>query len=55
LLTWVAAPILLIAATPFLLRLKVRPRVATSCWCGFITALLFWLAAGLFSAGWSMG
>jgi hypothetical protein len=49
-LTYVAAPAMAIAAAPFLLRLRVRPRVATVCWCGFLTALLFWLSAGIFSA-----
>jgi hypothetical protein len=46
---------MLIAAAPFLLRLRVRPRVATVCWCGFLTALLGWLAAGIISALHAMG
>jgi hypothetical protein len=54
-LAYVATPVLLVAAAPFLLRLRVRPRMATICWCGFLTALLFWLAIGIFSALSSMG
>jgi hypothetical protein len=54
-LTFVAAPVVLLAVAPFLLRLQVRPRVATVCWCGFLTALLVWFATGIFSAGHAMG
>jgi hypothetical protein len=54
-LTYVAAPVMLIAAAPFLLRLRVRPRKATVCWCGFLTALFAWLAAGIISALHAMG
>jgi hypothetical protein len=54
-LTCVLAPVLLLAAAPFLLRLRVRLRTATVWWCGFLTALLLWLAAGIISALSAMG
>jgi hypothetical protein len=54
-LTCILAPVVLIAAAPFLLRLQVRPRTATVWWCGFLTALLAWLAAGILSALSGMG
>jgi hypothetical protein len=54
-LTYVLAPVLLFASVPFLLRLQVRPRTATVWWCGFLTALLAWLAAGILSALSTMG
>ena len=54
-LNCVAAPVMLIAAAPFLFRLGCVPRVATVCSCGFFTALLGWLAAGIFSALHAMG
>ena len=54
--TAVALPALLAALAPFVFRQKpVRPFTAVVAWCGLVTALLFWTAAGVLSAGASMG
>lgn len=52
----VALPVLVLGLAPFILRRRpVRPGAATAAWCGFVTALLFWIAAGAWSLGWSLG
>ncbi len=52
----VALPVPLGGLAPFaLLRRPVRPHTAVVAWCGFVTALLFWTAAGALSLGWSLG
>lgn len=52
----VALPVLLLGLAPFILRRRpVRPGTATAAWCGFVTAWLFWIAAGAWSLGWSLG
>jgi hypothetical protein len=54
--TAVALPVLLGGLAPFALcRRPVRLATAVVAWCGFVTALLFWIAAGAFSLGWSTG
>ena len=54
--TAVALPVLLGGLAPFALRRRpVRPITAVVAWCGFVTALLFWTAAGALSLGWSLG
>ncbi|HTI68456.1 MAG TPA: hypothetical protein VMF06_00710 [Candidatus Limnocylindria bacterium] len=53
--SWVAAPVLLAALTPFVLRVRVRRPVATLSWVAFISAMLFWWCAGMISAAGSMG
>lgn len=52
----VALPVLLGGLAPFALRRRpVRPGTAVVAWCGFVTALLFWISAGAISLGWSLG
>jgi hypothetical protein len=51
----VALPVLLVALAPFARRRVVRPTTAVVAWCGFITALFFWIATGLFSLGRCLG
>lgn len=46
----VGLPVLLGSLAPFGLRRRpVRPGTAVVAWCGFVTALFFWVALGLFS------
>jgi hypothetical protein len=48
--TAVALPVLLGGLAPFALRRRaVSQTMALLAWCGFVTALLFWTAAGVFS------
>jgi hypothetical protein len=55
-LTAVALPVLIGSLAPFVLRRRAVTRGAAAvAWCGFLTALLFWIAAGVLSLGWSMG
>jgi hypothetical protein len=55
-LTAVALPVLLGGLAPFALyRRSVGQATATIAWCGFVSALLFWIAAGALSLGWSTG
>ena len=52
----VALPVLLVGLAPFaLLRRPVRPNTAVMAWCGFVTALLFWISTGAMSLGWTLG
>ena len=52
----VALPVLLGGLAPFALRRRpVRPTTAVVAWCGLVIALLFWMAAGALSLGWSLG
>jgi hypothetical protein len=52
----VALPVLLGGLAPFALRRRpVRQDTAVVAWCGFITALLFWISTGAISLGWSLG
>ena len=55
-LTAVGLPVLALGLAPFLLRRRpVRPTTAVVVWCGFVSALLFWMATGVLSLGWSLG
>lgn len=52
----VALPVLLGGLAPFVFRRRpVRVGIAVVAWCGFVTALLFWISAGAISLGWSLG
>ena len=52
----VALPVLLGSLAPFgFCHRPVRPGTAVVAWCGFVTALFFWIAAGLFSLGRCVG
>jgi len=52
----VALPVLLGGLAPFALRRRpVRVGTAVVAWCGFVTALLFWISTGAISLGWSLG
>lgn len=52
----VALPVLLGGLAPFVLsRRPVRPTTAVVAWCGLVSALLFWMAAGALSLGRSLG
>jgi hypothetical protein len=52
----VALPVLLISLGPFALcRRPVGATAAVLAWCGFVTALLLWIATGLFSLGRCLG
>ena len=54
--TAVALPVLLAGFAPFALcRRPVGVARAVEAWCGLVTALLFWTAAGAMSLGWSLG
>ena len=54
--TVVGLPVLLVTLAPFAFRRRqVKWGTATVAWCGFVTALLFWIAAGVCSLGGAMG
>jgi hypothetical protein len=55
-LTAVALPVVILSLAPFFLtRQPVKLGRAVTAWCGLATALLFWMAAGVLSLGWSLG
>jgi len=55
-LTSVALPVLVFGVAPFFIwRRPVRIAKAITAWCGLVTALLFWIAVGVLSLGWSIG
>jgi hypothetical protein len=52
----VGLPVLVAGVCPFIIcRDPVSPRAAVLAWCGVITALLFWIATGVFSLGHCLG
>ncbi len=52
----VSIPVLMATLAPFALcRKPLRPSFAVVIWCGFITALLLWVATGLYSLGHCIG
>ena len=55
-MTAVALPVLVIGLAPFVVTGQpVQLGKAVTAWCGLVTALLFWTAAGILSLGASMG
>jgi hypothetical protein len=55
-MTAVALPALIIGVAPFVVAGQpVQLGKAVTAWCGLVTALLFWTAAGILSLGASMG
>ena len=52
----VALPVLLGSLAPFAFcRSPVRPGTAVVAWCGFVTALLFWIGTELYSLARCLG